>query len=84
MGHLIRISNHILEETKKPPLDAIMVKVVEADTLTQWQEFVDTALAKVNGDQNSGMVSAFQGFTMEGSFHGERKKNNFINSGSQK
>lgn len=55
MGHVIQISNLIVNETSKPPFDAVLAQV-DNDILGQWNEFVATALTKVNGDQNSGAV----------------------------
>lgn len=56
MGHVIQISNLIVNETSKPPFDSVLAQV-DADILGQWKDFVSKDLAKVNGDQNSGAVN---------------------------
>jgi len=56
MGHLVRISNTIVEESGKRMMSPLE-KCVGADTAGLWQQLVDGPLAKIKGDQKVKEVS---------------------------
>lgn len=54
MGHLIRISNSIVQQmTEKGPLGAFIKETVDSETFKNWEEFVNTKLAEINKIYNT-------------------------------
>lgn len=48
MGHLIKISNNIVQQAEKGPLGALIKETVDSETLNSWEEFVKTKLSEIN------------------------------------
>ena len=57
MGHLVKISNNIVQQmTEKGPLGAFIKETVDSETLKNWEEFVNTKLAEINNIYNTCLV----------------------------
>ncbi|KAJ9574671.1 hypothetical protein L9F63_008203, partial [Diploptera punctata] len=48
MGHLIKIANHIAQQSEKGPLGNFIKEHVAAETVTAWEAFVTNTLAETN------------------------------------
>lgn len=57
MGHLVKISNNIVEQAQKGPLGALIKETVDSETLTNWETFVTTQLADINQTHSKCLVS---------------------------
>jgi hypothetical protein len=58
MGHLIKIANHVAQQSEKGPLGAYIKEHVAADTVAAWEAFVANSLAETNKQHQICLVSS--------------------------